>query len=97
MATNSTPTTAKHSNDPVISQVAPLEHLTCNHGEPTKDHFPHPKITLINNPTHHGPPLACHPVPCQDCIHTMDLDYKLPDPTKRFETYGRTQMHEGGI
>ena len=92
-AINSTPTTSKQRNTPVIFQILPQEHLSWNHKVPPKDHFTHPKLTLINNTTTHSPHLDRHTVPHQYFIHTRYLDYKLPDTTKGCGIDGRIQMH----
>ena len=91
---NSTPPTDYHIRAPGITQMGHQEHLTWNHLGPPKDHFLHPKLTLIHNTAHHGPHLAHHPVSHQYFIHTRYLDYKLPNTTNGHVNYGRMQTHE---
>ena len=92
-----TPTTTKQSNAPVTTQVGPQEHLTWNHEDPPKGHYPHFQSTLIHYNNHHGPHLARHPVTHQHCIHTRDLFNKILHPTKRRGTDWQTHTQERGI
>ena len=76
--------------------MGPTEHLVWDHADPPKVHFPHSQFILIHYTTHRVPHLAYHPVPHQISIHYRYLVKKMPNPTYRCVTYGKTQMNKGG-